>query len=74
MEVLQVPLPHSKKGPYKGNFWPIFVKDMEKLAKGPCASLAEETILKYINRTYDTVKVGGSDRMNKISIHKIFQN
>ena len=61
MEVLQVPLPHSKKGPYKGNFWPIFVKDMERLAKDPGASLVEETILKYINRSSDNVKVGGSD-------------
>ena len=48
---LQIPLPHSKKGPYKGNVWPIFIKDMEKLKSTPTVECLEQTILKYINRS-----------------------
>ena len=47
---LQIPLPHSKKGPYKGNFWPIFEKDMLSLQSDPSADKLEEIILKNINR------------------------
>ena len=32
---LHIPLPHVTKGPYKGNFWNIFIKDMNKLKSDP---------------------------------------
>ena len=47
---LKISLPHSKQSPYKGNFWPILVKDLEKLRSNPSANVMETTILKYLNR------------------------
>jgi len=47
---LQIPLPHSKKGPYKGNMWPIFEKDMHRLQAEPTLAKLEEIILKHVNR------------------------
>ena len=47
---MKISLPHSKRSPFKGNFWPILTKDLEKLRLNPSVSLLETTILKYLNR------------------------
>lgn len=47
---LKISLPHSKRSPYKGNFWPILAKDLERLRSNPSVNLLETTILKYLNR------------------------
>ena len=52
-----VPLPHSKEGPYKGNYWGILEKDMKLLIKEPTLSLMEEIITKYISRNPDTAAI-----------------
>ena len=48
---LEVPLPHVIKGPYKGNFWTIFMKDMEKLQSEPTTENLEQIIGKHLSRT-----------------------
>ena len=50
IEPFRVALPHSKIGPYKGNFWTIFEKDMKILKSDPTVHKLEATILKHINR------------------------
>ena len=50
-----VPLPHSKLGPYKGNYWGILEKDMQLLMKETTLTKLEEVILKYISRKSDFV-------------------
>ena len=49
-----VPLPHSKSGPYKGNYWGILEKDMKLLMKEATLTRMEEVILKYITRGQDS--------------------
>ena len=49
---LEVPLPHVIKGPYKGNFWTIFMKDMEKLQSEPTTENLEQIIGKHLIYMY----------------------
>ena len=50
---LKISLPHSKQSPYKGNFWPILAKDLERLRSNPSVNSLEVTILKYLNRNLE---------------------
>ncbi len=47
---MSVPLPHSGKGPYRGNYWGTIEKDMNSLIKNPFYDRLEELIIKYIGR------------------------
>ena len=65
--VESIPLPHSKRVPYKGNYWPILEKDMSLLMKDPTLSRLEEVILKNIRRNTDTAQmVGKLDNLRKL--------
>ena len=52
---LHIPLPHVTKGPYKGNFWNIFIKDMNKLKSEPTADNLEAIIGKHLARIMESV-------------------
>ena len=50
-----IPLPHSKSGPYKGNYWGILEKDLKKLVnEDPSIARLQEVILKYVNRSKES--------------------
>ena len=66
-----VSLPHSKEGPYKGNYWGILEKDMKLLMREPTLSLMEEIITKYISRNPDTAAIIYSKLEN---LRKVFRN
>lgn len=51
--VLQIPLPHTKRGPYSASFWTGFEKDLTFLQKHPSIERLEEIILKNANMNPD---------------------
>ena len=64
-----VPLPHSKLGPYKGNYWGILEKDMKLLMKESTLTKLEEVILKYISRKSDLKALS---RIKLDNLRKVF--
>eukprot|EP00092_Neocalanus_flemingeri_P096794 GFUD01123257.1.p1 GENE.GFUD01123257.1~~GFUD01123257.1.p1 ORF type:complete len:434 (-),score=91.69 GFUD01123257.1:106-1407(-) len=68
---VSVPLPHSGKGPYKGNYWGILEKDMKLLIKEPTLTKMEEIILKYINRSSG---LNFMDRNKLQNLREVFDN
>ena len=64
-----VPLPHSKLGPYKGNYWGILEKDMKLLMKEASLTKLEEIILKYISRKSDLKALS---RIKLDNLRKVF--
>jgi hypothetical protein len=64
-----VPLPHNKLGPYKGNYWGILEKDMKLLMKEASLSKLEEIILKYISRKSDLKALS---RIKLDNLRKVF--
>jgi len=71
MTAVNVPLPHSKQGPYKGNYWGILEKDMKLLMKEVTLTKLEEVILKYINRNSDLSVLS---RLKLDNLRKVFSS
>ena len=64
-----VPLPHSKSGPYKGNYWGILEKDMKLLMKEATLTRMEEVILKYISRDSTVIA-----RTKLVNLRRVFSS